>query len=66
MMPAAVGTIDDVNGRVRKQYWLIDHSHENYYVGKIYRYDDEVKPEVRNMRVGEIVDINDRYSLQRT
>lgn len=65
-MPAAVGIIDDINGRIRKQYWLIDHSHEIYYVGKIYRYDDEVKPEVRNMRVGEIVDINDRYSLQRT
>jgi len=65
MLTATEEIIENINGRIRKKYWLIDHSHENYYVGKIYRYDDEVKPEVKNMRVGEIVDINDRYSLQR-
>lgn len=43
MFAESVGTIDDIQGRLRKQYWLIDHSHGNYYVGKIFRYDDEVK-----------------------
>ena len=65
MFAESIGTIDDIQGRLRKQYWLIDHSHGNYYVGKIFRYDDEVKPEVRQLKVGDIIDIDDRYSLQR-
>jgi rRNA processing protein Gar1 len=65
MISQSIGTVDDVQGRLRKKYWLIDHSHGNYYVGKIFRYDDEVKPEVRCLKVGDIIDIDERYSLQR-
>lgn len=48
-----------------KRYWLIDTSHEKYYVGRIFRSDDEVLPEVTRLKTGEVFQISERYALQR-
>tara|TARA_Y100001937_G_C7065464_1_gene305821 strand:- start:96 stop:266 length:171 start_codon:yes stop_codon:yes gene_type:complete len=43
---------------LKKMFYLCDDEHENYYVARIYRSDDEIKSELRNLKVGEILEIS--------
>ena len=38
----------------KKMFYLCDDESENYFVARIYRSDDEIKDELKNLKVGEI------------
>jgi len=42
----------------KKMFYLCDDKSENYFVARIYRSDDEIKDELKNLKVGEIHQIS--------
>ena len=43
----------------KKMFYLCDDESENYFVARIYRSDDEIKDELKNLKVGEILEISE-------
>ena len=43
----------------KKLFYICDDESENYYVGRIYRSDNEIKDELKNLKVGEILEISE-------
>ena len=42
----------------KKMFYLCDDESENYFVARIYRSDDEIKDELKNLKVGEVHQIS--------
>ncbi len=42
----------------KKMFYLCDDESENYFVARIYRSDDEIKDELKNLKVGEFHQIS--------
>ena len=42
----------------KKMFYLCDDESENYFVARIYRSDDEIKDELKNLKVGEVYQIS--------
>ena len=42
----------------KKMFYLCDDESENYFIARIYRSDDEIKDELKNLKVGEVHQIS--------
>ncbi len=50
---------------MRKTFLLFDDDHPNFYVGSMTRTDEQIKPALRNLKIGDILATTKTRGFQR-
>ena len=54
-VPCKEDVMENSNPGVLKTFLLIDDNHPDFYVGRFRRYDFEIKPALRSLKIGDIL-----------